>query len=495
MISIKLLRNEALLLLLILVSSVFIWRYIPLSQFQGEGFIYFTTSVLSFPKNFFVPFDLFARATFFTLPNLFDGEVFFYMMFQFAWVILTDVAFWVVVRFVTKSKYIALLAILFFSLSYVAKYDMFSIGGYQYFVQRGAILLPELVSFLFLSLYLNKPRLIGRYFLSLSLYLFSIFMGFFGTWFLPIFLYYPVLYLIFNWQKVKKITRRIVWTPLPFLIGNLLIIKQSGFIPSEPIQSFVINNPLHVAEGVLQQLAVITPGLSELLKYNQGSSFYFETVLIFTALIYFIVTLILCKNNKDLRTLTLSVVFSLATIFLFNLYLNEANVLHTFGSSRYFYFPFTLVALFWAMFFYLIALKKTHYVVVTLVLCFVWIVYNIDRIDKNLKADAPIQQANRETIEYAKNISVSEEEGLIVELPANIGGWGHEFISRFYGNSRVKFYMEKSDPLDLVETANKGIDANKVYVLHYDTKIQRVVDQSGLAREEILSIQKRKVVE
>lgn len=476
-------KQEIILLALVLTISFTVWRFIIGTQFQGEGFYYFTKDVTGF-ANTLAP-DFFARAVFHILPRLFGGHVFLYMWFQLIWILFTEIVFYLTVRVVTKNKYIAILATLFFSLSFVSKYDMFATGGYQYFVQRGVILLPQLLSFLFFSLYLSRGTyFLSHYYLSLLLYIFSIIMGFFGTWFLPVFLGFPLFYLIFNWQTLKKHARRIIWTPIPFLLSNLLIIKQSSFVPGESIQSFVYNNIQHVITGILQQLAVVTPGLVDALKYFNKNTF--EWILILTAVLYCLAFTTVYILNRNLRALIVTTILSLAAMLVFNMYLNEANVLHTFGSSRYFYYPFTMVAVFWSIFFYSVASKGRLFYRIMLILCPVWVLYNIYQISQARQYDEPIQTANRETIDYVTRMEFGE--GSFVQLPASIGGWGHEFVSRFYSKQKTKFYMEISDPIDLNKLVEQNVDANKVYVLHYAAISQSVVDQTESVRKQILEL-------
>lgn len=482
---IKFHRNEIIPVLILLLLSAIIWRHIPSLQFQAEGFIYFTPSISAFYTSLPLPFDLFAKIVFNILPPLFNGQVFLYMWFLFIWMILTDAAFYLMVRVVTGSTFVAILAAFIFILNYAGKYDMFSIGGYQYFVQRGAILLPQLFSFLSLSLYFYRGFIPKYYFLSLLIYNFSIIMGFFGTWLLPPFLLFPFFYLLFNLKKAKKFFWKIIWTPFPFLISNLLIIRQSGFIPEDSIFSFVLNNFLYTLKGILQQLAVVTPPLGELLKLFRKDSVQFEAILGLTIVLYCIAFIVIYKMDKILRVLAATALVSLIVILLLNVYLNASNVLNTFGSSRYFYFPFTMVALFWGLFFYSLASKGRSYFVLLLIFCFLWLIYNVYRINENLKVDAWIHKANRETIDYVSRVSVKFNENSFVYLPANLGGWGQEFISRFYGKAGVKFSMEIIEPLDLEKLVEQNFDPLNVYVLHYDPKKQGVFDITNESRERM----------
>lgn len=482
---IKFQRSEIILVLILLILSITVWRHIPSLQIQGEGFIYFTPSISAFYTNLPLPFDLFAKVVFNILPLFFNGQVFLYMWFLFIWMILTDMAFYLMVRIITRKAFIAILATFIFILNYAGKYDMFSIGGYQYFVQRGAILLPQLFSFLFLSLYFHRGFKRIYYYLSLLLYDFSIILGFFGTWFLPPFLLFPFFYLIFNFKTLKKFFWKIIWTPLPFLISNLLIIRHSGFIPEDSIFSYVFNNFLYVVKGILQQLAVVTPPFSELLKRFHKESLQFEAILGLTFVLYCIAFMVIYKISKNLRVLAATALVSLIVIFLFNVYLNAANVLNTFGSSRYFYFPFTMVAIFWGLFFYSLASKRRSGLNFLLIFCFIWLLYNVYRIDENLKVDAWIHRANKETIDYVARISGKFKENSFVYLPANLGGWGQEFVSRFYGRAGTKFSMEVLEPLDLENLIEQKFDPVNVYVLHYDPVKQEVFDITEESREKM----------
>lgn len=490
-----------------LVLLVFLaWRHIPTLQFQHEGAYYFKFTSFEFDSRH-LTYDIFAKALFVFLAPLLKGQVFLYMWFLFAVMILIDVVFYWVVRVATGSRLTAFFAALLFALSYIGKYDMFSSGAYQYFVQRGVLLLFLLPALLFFLLYFQRNFRLGYYILGLGIYLLGIVMGFFGTWLLPIFIFYPLLFLLFNLTKGKEVLLKTIWTPVPFVIGNLKIISQNTYNPGgDEIVVWLFERTQLLFEGMMQQLAVMTlpagvykPLLESISKFTamlvyniSEESFAFLTISVLVIGIYFISMLILWKLDRKRLPLAAASLLSLLAMLFFNLILNSNTIFASFESSRYFYFPSVVFAIYWGLFFSVLFLHKKRVVKLSVIAFLVfWIIHNNLVIGQEIKRDAWRHRANREALDTIKAWSPElKETPHYVWLPTTLGPYGGEFVKRFYSHPDGRFFEERVAPLKISALAQEHVDPEKLYVLHFDAARRVVVDRTEESRAELRRLQK-----
>lgn len=477
-------------MLILILLSLFIWRHLPNLMFVGEGYTYFEPTVTKIILSSSIPHDLLAKILFNILPSIFQEKVSLYMWFLFLTMIAINIIFYLIVKNITGSKFIGLLSGFLLTTGYTANFDMYSVGGYQYFVQRGILLLFLLPAFYFLVLYFSRSFIIKYYIFSLLFYIIGIFSGFFSTWFLPVFIFYPLCYLTINFKKIKELFTKTIWTPLPFIISNLLIIRQSSFIPSEEsLLSFVFNNFSSSIIGILQQLTVMTFPLGELLKTFDKNSPQFLAILGITTVLYLGVLAISLKIKNNGKVLQLTAISSLISMLLFNVYLNSANVLNSFGSSRYFYYPFVMLAIFWGIFFSLIFGSKK---LLLGLFCVGWIFINMTAIAKNLLDQEFLQRANRETLEFLNNRApVLRQHPSVVYLPG-IGPYGVSFINRYYNHPEGKLILQGLEDLDLPKLAKDGVNPDRLYVLYFDSVSQLVIDKTEESREILKKLENGK---
>lgn len=477
-------------MLILILLSLLIWRHIPNLMFVGEGYTYFEPTVTKIIFSSSIPHDFLAKILFNILPSIFQEKVGLYMWFLFLIMIAINIIFYLIIKSVTKSKLTGFLSGLLLTASYTANFDMYSSGGYQYFVQRGILLVFLLPAFYFLVLYFTSKFLIKYYLFSLLFYILGLFSGFFSTWFLPVFIFYPLFYLVLNFKSVKNFPIKIIWTPLPFIISNFLIIRQSSFIPSEEsLLGFIFNNFTSSIIGILQQLTIMTFPLGELLKTIDKNSPQFLAILGLVAMLYLSILIISLKIKNNNKVLQLTAAFSLILMLLFNIYLNSANVLVSFGSSRYFYYPFVMLAIFWGIFFSAIFAGKK---LMLGLFCLVWIVINMMAIKENLAGDEFLHRANRQTLEFLDNhASNLRQYPSVIHLPG-IGPYGAAFVSRYYNHPDGKLILQGLENLDLEKLAEDKVNPDRLFVLYFDSVSQLVVDKTEESRKILKDLENDK---
>lgn len=492
-------RKDILIVLIVLSIGFFFWKHIPALQIQGEGFAYFDESSYSLRirpyrimpdlTNLGSSVDILGRITLHILSRVFDDQIPLYMWFLFIYILITDVAVYILTKILTNSRLTAFLATLLFTISFIGKFDMFSIGGYQYFIQRGMLLLPEIVSFILFFIAL-KYLSIKYYLVSLTLYLLTIQGGYFGTWFLPIFIFYPLFLAVSYLKKNYQTLFKIILSPVPFILGNFWIISDSEFVTRhEPVISFLQKLPF-VISAVFQQLSVITlPILWSTDFFKLMYKFFYtpkEQVLLSaqwaTVIIYPMALLLIWKLRPKMFILGLSFLTSFLAMLVFNVFMNTTETLNNFSSSRYFYFPFLSFSVFWGIALSIIASARKFLIrVLLIVFLLMWSFYNYQLIQIKTIEQKPHHLANREVLKIMKDLSPTlKKEASWIFISGNLGSYGTLFVHRFYTHpwTYINFLQPDYDYL-----VKNNVDPEKLYVLRYDPVLEKLVDETDKSRE------------
>lgn len=487
----NLIKKEITVIGLFILILIF-WMHIPLLQFQGEGYYYFAKEVAQITIDYPPHYDNFARIFFLFSSDLFKENTYLYMTFMLIYMLLIDLTLYLVVRKIV-DKNAAFFTTAFFSLSMIANYDMFSNGGYQYFAQRASPLPFLLISFALLVYFLNNFS-VKYYLLSLGLYLFGIWLGFFGTWFLPAIIFYPI-FKIFFFNNFKQQLLKLFWVPMPFILGNYLIIKNSVYANSEDSLLYLFVNKLDfLFLGVLEQLSIITLplGLYKEAVFLLQKHIFFDfseniAILIngsITLLMYLLAAIVIVKLKPRLKILVFSVFFTIIFMLVLNLYLNYAAVLNTVGSSRYFYYSYVFVAIFWGLFLTATLVLRNSILKRLILSIFLLLMgYNYYLIDQALEVDKWRHDANRKTINFLKSkADLFRSKPSYVYLPSSLGAYGNSYAQRYFSHPDGYFIIESLESIDHDKLITKKVKVEDLYFLHFDSKQEKVIDFTEQAR-------------
>lgn len=509
----KIFLREILPSLLAILFIAVIWRGILSMTFQGEGFVYFDEATYYFSLNdpfnkenyFPVNEDLAARIFSHILSRVFLDDTRGYFAFLFSEMLVTLLSFYWVVRLLSKNRLAAFLSTIFLGVSYAANANMWASGGYQYFLQRGILLLPALLSLLLLIKFLQTNLLIF-YLFSVSLYLLTVFLGFFATNFLPVMLLYPIVYLIMNFRLKISFLIKMILIPLPFLMGTYQIIKTAGTLTNNTPQGthflvtfikIIIDVPSNIS-GFLQQLAVLTvPFFWDANLFSLIRKFFKLRVTDNQNLIWAQIagTLIFCsafiylwKTRPSFRMATLFSGVGFMVLLYLNLFLNKAQSLAAFDSSRYFYYPYSMGAIFWGLFLAGVILRengifKKFFMGVFLI----WIGYNIFVIERNNKEEGWRHIANKDMVNKIKEWSpVLKEKPYYVYFPGSgntFGQGGLNFTQRFYAHPKSSFDFNEPDLPTLIK---QNIQPEDIFVFRFDYQTHKVLDETKMWRAELV---------
>lgn len=519
------LRKDLIPLGLILLFALIVWRHIPSTIFQGEGFIYFgqiervNYKSLFYLNNYLPPYgsELLAREGMAFLEYYFEDRIYLYMGFELVYMLFTSAILYLTVKKATESRVAAIFSTLIFSSGYIGNANMFGGGGYQYFMQRGLLLAPLLFAFLLLVLYVKRGFLI-YYFLSLALFLFTVILGFFASWFVVVFIFYQFSILIVNFKKGWKLYLMVFLTPIPFLIGNYLIVKNH---PTSPSGSMVqLLNDLWqagIVNGIGQQLLVMTSPLfwkipplyfetpqlgvyrdlfiAFLSVIREAYFFRFDNILAFeliNALVYLFAFVVIWKLQPRWRSLALASITTLITILAINFAFNRKEVVESFGSSRYFYYPSSMFSLFWGLFAAAIFLTNRQFIKKSFfLLLLLWLVANFYAIQRFNDEDWWRHQSNKDVISEIKYLSpMLKEEPFTIIIIGPLSGGGIEFIHRYYAHPNTRFLYDNVTPPSVQELDKYRVDPNKLYVFIFDYQKKVLNNKTDEYRDKLVKFQK-----
>jgi hypothetical protein len=255
--------------------------------------------------------------------------------------------------------------------------------------------------------------------------------------------------------------------------------------------SFLSQIPSQIS-GITQQLSVMTlPFLYdknllnffdiniEVLSIRRKYLFANQIVIV---LVYFLAFEIMRRKNIKNFRLAISAFLAFATMLILNVYITP-EALRSFFSSRYFFFPSTMMALFWGIFLAtLLEYKSKKIKSCSVFILIFWLIYNFYYIKHNLKLDAWRHEANRKIIEAVKNDSETlkkEPYHVAVLGMRTLSAYGVHYIKRFYGHPDSIFYF---DPPKIEDLAKQEVDPNKIFVYKYNYEAKKVINETEVYR-------------
>lgn len=490
------LKKDLIFTTALIVITFFFWRNIPSIQFQGEGFYYFSKIESKKSYDLVITHDTFALLFFNFIEPYFKDNTSYYLWFLTIMMITIDVVFFYLIKLITGKRLSAFLISLLFSLSLVGKFDMFASGGYQYFVQRGIVLLPMLLSLIFLIQYTLKFQF-KFYLFSILSFSLALIMGFFGTWFSVALMLYLLLYLFFFIKNWREILWKTIWLPFTYLFINLWLIKESSyFFNDQSLIQYILLNKELIPSGVIQQLSVLTlpVGLTEWIlkspllysptQLNLDKNLVITALSILLVFLYIGAYLIISRFKPQFRVTSATALISIVVMLVLNLYKNQSQVLASLESSRYFYYPFVFIVIFWGLFFVTIfSFNKLKLRILICLIYLLWVVHNYVAIENTFKDHKWRHQANSDAISKVRSWAPQlKKDPSYVYLPSQLASYGAYFTYKYYSHPDGKFFVENLVPINYNQLIKDEISPERVYFLHFDPISKKVIDQTYQTR-------------
>lgn len=444
---------------MIIIVSLVIWKPILNQVPMGEGYYYFDRCQNQFIAPSGCPttiwqYDNLARISFQLMIPIFGDNIQLYMFTQLVVMTLVYLVLYLVLSKVTKNNFFAFSAVLIFLTSYTGSFSMMAIGNYQRFVQRVPNLIPLFVSFYYLTKYFDEKKL-KNLLISLSIFIFSIFMSHHGIFVLPLFIIYITLKLVSEKINLKSLLINFVIILL-FSVSTLLLTKTDQLAPKMGIIDYTLNTPQILEKTILQIPNLFIP--TEIVRYIAKNwpimpiPYPFTFVLkLFTIplLLILLIPFFTVKKNTNLNILFKTSMIALPIVCFLNLYAygdGAPHPLRDFGEDRIYFIASIYSSIVSGYFLaWLWNTRKKFLKTLSIILLTLSVVYNnylinrdaIRLYDNSRKMESFVNYIKKETYDNKIKIAVVGPSHLL---------WPMQFVTLFYNtNNNLVFSLDSSD--------------------------------------------------
>ncbi len=354
--------TTGLFLVLLLVLSAYVWRFIPQQVIRGDGFVYLisrTQEEFFSRPYFYTGFELSAATLGWLLPKLFGIQISLYWWLAYVVMLITNAFFYWFALAVFKRPFFAFTAALLFSTSYFGNWGMYSSHCYCFFIERIIPVLFLLPAARYLHQFLEKRKRRDG-FLSILLYFIGVGIGHWSVFATAFFLFYPISWSLFS-QKEKQ---RIKTTLFGFIYLGITVffvliqrIHEPGFtLKYSAIEFFLHPGTYRWPEQIIRQFVywtqypVLLQGNFDMRinsKINDISSIISITPYILAT--YGIVFFIIYRFLPKRRVLLIASLVGTISLFYVNALFGQYDVLNQPDANRYLYYPTMLLSLFWTL--------------------------------------------------------------------------------------------------------------------------------------------------
>lgn len=484
----------------ITIVTFFVWYKILFQTPNGEGFMYFSHLYSLDPeflnlKFLFQEHSLLARTIFTVLMPILKNNIVYYMAFQLAIMCLVYQTLYFVLVKITKDKTVSFLAAIFWGANYVGSLTMLGLGSLHRFAQRVPNIIPLLVSFYFLTRYLEKGKK-KELILAYSTYVLFIALSHINVFFLPIFATYPLVYTFLNKKRIFSL--KIIFLSSLFILSPVLITRGDSLSrPNYSPLTFIKETP-NVIQMILYQISSvsfpqqITIFVSKHVSppipypYLQTQNF----VLVFIAIV-FILSLIKGRKYPKLLILFTTFGLSLPILSFLTVYAYDVipNPMKFFDEDRIYFFQSIFIAFIWAAcikFFF--GRNKTIYIAMVFLITSIFLIDNTSLIWNGMEKYQYRSNMYKTFIEYVKSLSLSSSfnDKTVIVAPADLIRTTDPFIRRFYNLKTAKFIVLEDGWKNQVSKISP--DKKDVFVLDYkydydvrgenDPKSVQIIDKS-----------------
>lgn len=478
---------------LFLIGLLLVLAYIPWKQLlelviRGDGFVYMISSSINtfFSRDYFYTgFELSAAALGWLLPKLYKTNISYYFYTSIFAMMFINTLFYILLRVITKHKFISFLGALLFAVNYFGNFDMYSQHCYCFFIERIIPVNFMIPAFIFLHLFLEKQKT-KYYLISLLLYFIGIGIGHFSVLFTAPYLFYP-----FFWHKFKnkKMSLKIkgFWTGGPYLLlsGFFVLIQrihEAGFEKKIGLLEFLLSPHItQYPEKIVRQLVYWSQYEPIVRHFDQSSLqgiFDIKNAVSSTSYIvglYILIAFIIYKNLPRLRALLFTTIFATASIFYLNSWFGQYDVLFQSGTNRYLYYPTILLVVFWTLFLSTLWQHKYRYLkIVAILVVIAYYLLNWKMISDNFRSILSWDRSTKVTYQHMTAMRDRLSKGTLVVAPyPEVGVYESTFFTEQLGKG-VIFLGEENPYKDWKKIASSS---STVIMLNYDNKCDCIKEQ------------------
>lgn len=478
------------IILTIAAASIFAWYKVLFTIFLSEGAMYFSFNYLNQP----VKFSYGQGAILVTniLMPIFGDNILLYNIFLLSIAVLLGILFYLLVYKATDSKQIAFISSIIFNINSWVLFEFYGYGWYNRWLERPIWLLFAFSSFYFYIEYI-KHRKIKVLLVSLILYIIGVYLGEHNILFLPVFFFYIIGLHIskINFKKIKftKENLKDIFIPIPFLIYSFIILqlsKPNPYVVSmfsySTMSSFTFTPILDIIDLVLKQLVLLTIP-SQFIPFNIWgiSSNVGVKELYIPVLVLYLIAFIFVYKKKEYRTIVIVSLLLISISLVLNIFIRQDIVRSMPEGYRYLLIASVGYSIFWGIFLYSL-FNKGLWKLILLLFMIWWVSTNRDLINTRIDNKYESFQAVRASLAYIKSLSPKFHNDSIVITPMQLSSWGVDFAGIFYGKDTMLF-LDRWIPDAMEYKMKRPFDPKKDFILRYDKKLHKVVDETKNYKE------------
>lgn len=484
--------------------TIFVWHKIVYQVPLGEGFYYFDQGQYFIHQGRLADLtmsDTFAKFIPFALSPFFVDNIYLYMAFQLFGMVMLNLTLYWVTNYFSKNKWISLIATVLFSVSYIAQFEMLGTANYNRFSERIPPIYPCLIALVLLSKYLDTKR-IFYYLASLLVFIFGITIGHFGSFFVPVFMVFPLItYLSSRDKKFGLVSSALL--SVPYVVINQLLIAHDNLKPTLTLTEFIANKGLiEISYQILLQFGHMTLPVFLIERISAVSNPFTATIAVLgiPVLIVLIANIFLiAKKIPKALPIYLTSLAVIPIFFFFNLYLGKTDAafdmrgyqyyflpsyyLHDLDltqvkGDRYYLVPFLFFSIMVSFLWYALLKERQKIFKLTAVTFLsLYLIYNTSLIWHNFNQLQIVSDITRSYINYAASQSDKYTNDSVILVPRTLA-WPSPFIRRFYAKPGTQYVLFTSGWENDPRLKNR----NNVFVYDYDYVGQKVLDLTEIYR-------------
>lgn len=437
----------------------------------GDGFYWFDPFIANiniFPINLDKTYyNVLSRKIFQTIIPIFRDNMQYYQLLQIIFLILLVISIYLVVLKLTKRTIIALSTCIIFISNYGGMYEMIAEGNLNRFLERIPNLILLILGIYFLVNFLETKKT-KDFLRSWVLFVIGVYLGQFGSFILPFYIFLPIIYL-FNIKNPIKSCIAGITIALSFAIPNFLIIRNSDQRSGYPLSFYLNPSQRFIQKVFLMITPLIVPQeivINVANKWPWGliPNPYVPLVAFYTiilTLISLLIGLFLLRKNKLFFKIYIASIFTMLTENALMIYTDpiKYDPFKNFQAGR----PVFVQSIFYALILSMVLItfleKRKIFNRALIAFLTIFVIYNTNLSWRQISANQYLYEGNNKYFAYLKSISPNFNSDTIVVVGSTLNH-ASEFINDF-NTPKVTFV---SAPEDIKASVNKN-NINNTFVI------------------------------
>lgn len=459
-------QNFIFISLIFLVLTA-VWGRLPQIAVRGDGFVELLNrnhlNYFSQPDQLFL-YGVGAVLLGELFTYFFGVNLAYYRGVELFFIFIISISFYYLLITLTKKKFLSFIITIMFSLNYIGNFEMYAGGIYAYFLERIPNVIFLILSLAFLHKFLESEK-IKFYITSIILFFLGIGLAHFGVLFTGPYIFYPVIYALFNYKNKRRLLKLILVSSsylavTGFFAGGQKILF-AGLGPSWTFRQYLFHPQIYQYPRLMLRELVYWSELPALLygfkgfgatypwKYPSSPILQLSiknaiAITNWVVIVYTLASAIIFIKLPKFRVLLVTILLSVLSVFYLNAYFDQYPIDTQSGAHRYLYFPTFLLTIFWGLFIYSIFwLKKGFLNVIGALLLFLYLFGNLVLINDGFQWLIDRHKDSYIVWNYIVSIRPQIPNNSVVVIPNfELGNYEGEFLTDHIGYNQVKYIAD-----------------------------------------------------